>query len=287
MQQNSTGVNGLTMRWEEGGEGPAVVFLHGIPTSPRLWRHVVPLVTGTDSGPGGGAEGGARCLAWEMVGYGASIPEGHGRDISVARQAGYLVDWMDAVGLEQAVLVGHDLGGGVAQIAAVRHPERVRGLVLTNCIAYDSWPIPSVKAMRALGPALEHLPDAVFRPMYATFLRQGHDDRRRAEESIDAHWPYYEATGGAAAAFIRQTRSLDVRDTLAVADAIPRLDLPARLVWGAADPFQKIGYGYRLAYELDAPLDRIEGGLHFVPEDHPERIAAAVNDLLEQIERGG
>lgn len=273
MQPNSKDVNGLTMRWEEEGEGTPVVFLHGIPTSPRLWRHVVPRVEG------------ARRLAWEMVGYGASIPEGRDRDISVARQAEYLVDWMDAVGLERAVLVGHDLGGGVAQIAAVRHPERVRGLVLTNAISYDSWPIPMVKAMRALGPALEHLPDAAFRPMYGAFLRQGHDDDRRAEESVAAHWPYYEAADGAAAAFIRQTRSLDVRDTLAIADALPGLELPARLVWGAADPFQKIGYGYRLAYDLKASLDRIEGGLHFTPEDHPERIAAAVNDLLGEVGR--
>jgi pimeloyl-ACP methyl ester carboxylesterase len=58
--------------------------------------------------------------------------------------------------------------------------------------------------------------------------------------------------------------------------------VPARLVWGAADQFQKIGYGYRLAYELGAPLDRIEEGKHFVPEDYPEEVAAAVNELLEQ-----
>jgi len=264
-------VNGLTMRWEEAGEGRPVVFVHGIPTSPRLWRHVVPRVEG------------ARCLAWEMVGYGGSIAEGRGRDISVAHQADYLAEWMGATGLDDAVVVGHDLGGGVAQILAVRHPERVRGLVLTNCIAYDSWPIPMVKAMRALGPVVSHLPDAAFRPMYGAFLQQGHDVPGRAEESVEAHWPYYAAADGAAAAFIRQTESLDVDDTLAIADAIPRLDLPARLVWGAADPFQEIAYGYRLATELGAPLDRIEGGLHFVPEDHPDRVAAAVNDLLGEL----
>lgn len=264
----------LTLRWEEAGDGPAVVFVHGIPTSPRLWRHVVPLVEG------------ARCLAWEMVGYGASIAEGEGRDISVARQAETLAQWMEAVGLDQAVVVGHDLGGGVAQILAVRHPERVRGLVLMNCIAYDSWPIPMVKAMRALGPVVAHLPDAAFRPMYGAFLHQGHDVPGRARESIEAHWPYYAAADGAAAAFVRQTEALDVDDTLAIADALPTLDLPARLVWGAADPFQEIEYGYRLATELGAPLDRIEGGLHFVPEDHPDRVADAVNRLLAELNAG-
>ena len=82
---------------------------------------------------------------------------------------------------------------------------------------------------------------------------------------------------------IRQVRSLDVNDTLAVVDQIPNIDIPARLVWGAADEFQQIGYGYRLAYELGAKIERIEDGKHFVPEDHPEEVAAAVNGLLEQM----
>ena len=86
MESRTTTVDGVRMRWEErGGDdaGPPLVLVHGIPTNPGLWRHVVPRVTG-----------GVRCLAWEMVGYGESIPEGRGRDISVARQADYLLDWL-------------------------------------------------------------------------------------------------------------------------------------------------------------------------------------------------
>ena len=269
MESKFVEAGGVRMRWEAAGEGPPVVFVHGIPTSPRLWRHVVPRVEG-------------RALAWEMVGYGASIREGWDRDISVARQAEYLAGWMREVGLEDgAVVVGHDLGGGVAQILAVRQPELVQGVVLMNSICYDSWPIPSVNAMGAMGSAVERLPNSVFRQVYSAFLHRGHDNRERARESIDEHWPYYERAGGAAA-MIRQVRYLNVNDTLAIADQIPSLKVPTRLVWGAADQFQKIGYGYRLAYELGAPLDRIEEGKHFVPEDHPEEVAAAVNELLEQ-----
>jgi pimeloyl-ACP methyl ester carboxylesterase len=117
--------------------------------------------------------------------------------------------------------------------------------------------------------------------LYVSLFLRGHDDPTRAKESIGEHWPYYESAGGAVA-LVRQARSLDVQDTLAVADQIPNLKVPARLVWGAADQFQKIGYGYRLAYELGAPLERIEGGKHFVPEDHPEQVATTVNELLEQ-----
>ncbi len=50
-----------------------------------------------------------------------------------------------------------------------------------------------------------------------------------------------------------------------------------------ADRFQKIGYGYRLAYELGAPIEPIEGTKHFVPEDCHEQVAAAVNELLGRV----
>lgn len=114
------------MSWIEQGDGTPVVLLHGIPTSPELWRKVIPRLSGV------------RGLAWEMVGYGRSIPEGIGRDISVARQADYLAAWMRQLGFGKAVIVGHDLGGGVAEILAVRHPELCEGLFLTNAICYDS-----------------------------------------------------------------------------------------------------------------------------------------------------
>lgn len=108
-----------------------------------------------------------------------------------------------------------------------------------------------------------------------------HDDRGMARESAAAHRPNYEGAGGAAA-LVRQARSLHSRDTLEISHRIPELTVPARLVWGAADPFLEIGYGYRLAHELGARIERIEGGKHFVPEDHPEEVAAAVNGLLKE-----
>ncbi len=110
MTNKFTQVGNINVRWEERGEGMPLVLIHGIPTGPALWRHVLPQISG------------ARSLAWEMVGYGASIPEGRDRDISVGRQADYLVSWLKHLGLDRVVLAGHDLGGGVAHIAAIRNP---------------------------------------------------------------------------------------------------------------------------------------------------------------------
>ena len=198
MESQHTTVRGLPLRWEEAGQGFPVVLVHGIPTAPALWRHVVPLVDG------------ARCLAFEMVGYGESIPAGRGRDISVSRQAAYLLGWLDALSIDRALYVGHDLGGGVAQIAAVREPERCAGLLLTNAISYDSWPIPSVNPLQKVGLALQRLPAAAVRAFLSTFFRRGHDNPERAREALEVYWPAY-ARRGAADGLAQQIRSLRSR----------------------------------------------------------------------------
>ena len=268
MQEQQATVRGVPMRWTEVGEGFPVVLVHGIPTSPALWRQVLPQVQG------------GRCLAFELVGYGNSIPAGRDRDISVARQADYLLGWLEQLGVQRAVLVGHDLGGGVAQVAAVRAPRRCAGLVLANSICYDSWPIPSVRALRAARPVTARLPMPAFRALVGSLLARGHDEPAIARESLAIHLEPYQRHGGAAA-LAWQVRWLRTADTLAVADRLRDLRVPARVVWGAADPFQKLPYGERLAWDLRTELWPIEGGRHFVPEDHPARVADAINQVLD------
>lgn len=270
MNNKTATIEGIPMRWLEQGEGMPVVLIHGIPTSPALWRKVMPLMRDT------------RCLAFEMVGYGDSIPAGVDRDISVSRQADYVAAWMRHLGIEGAILAGHDLGGGVAQIVAVRYPELCAGLFLTNSIGYDSWPIPSVQALQASAPLVSHLPDTAGKQILRLLMYRGHEDSALVRESLELHWLPYGKHGGAAS-LIRQVQALDVNDTLSVADSLPGLGIPACIVWGAADPFQKIEYGERLARDLGAPLYRIEGGLHFTPEDHPEEIAEHLLALVEQV----
>jgi pimeloyl-ACP methyl ester carboxylesterase len=271
MKNHQTTVDGISHRWLEHGQGHPVVLVHGIPTSPRLWRHVMPLVEG-------------RSLAWEMLGYGASTGDAGNHDIGLSSQADRLLAWLRQTGVERPVLVGHDLGGGVAQIAATRAPERFSGLVLTNAVSYDSWPIPSVKLMQRMAGLLRQLPDVAIYPSFVQLLLRGHDDHAMARESIKLHWQSYD-THGAARSLMRQVTSLDVNDTTTVADRLPTLGLPARVVWGTADQFQKLAYGERLATDLGTPLTGIADGKHFTPEDHPGAIAGAINDLLIESQR--
>lgn len=267
MQSHTRDVSDMRMTWIEQGSGFPVVLVHGIPTSPALWRYVVPQLPGV------------RCIAWEMVGYGTSRVQGRGRDISVAKQAQYLAAFLDAMGISRAIFAGHDLGGGVVQILAVRRPELCAGLMLTNAIGYDSWPIPSVKALQIASGLVRRLPPAALKLVLTTLMLRGHGNTRQASEAMQTHWPLYASRFGPDA-FARQVESLDVRDTMAISDQLRQLAVPARIVWGTADQFQKIEYGERLARDLAAPLHRLQGGKHFTPEDHPEAVADAIRELV-------
>lgn len=131
---------------------------------------------------------------------------------------------------------------------------------------------------------MAHAPNAVFRALVEMLVRRGHDDQDRALESLSIHLDPYEMHGGAAS-MVRQVRALDVRDTLAIGEELRDIDIPSAIVWGAADQFQKLRYGQRLADDLAAPITVIEGGKHFVPEDHPQALARVINNLLLDIKQ--
>lgn len=130
-----------TVFHRELGSGPAVVFLHGNPTSSYLWRDVLPRVASH-----------ALCLAPDLIGMGLS-----GKcDIAYrfADHARYLEAWLDALGLTDIVLVGHDWGGALAMDFAARHRSRVRGLCVFETFLrpmhWHQWPEQGAELFRAL-----------------------------------------------------------------------------------------------------------------------------------------
>jgi haloalkane dehalogenase len=116
-----------TMHYEETGTGTPFVFLHGNPTSSHIWRHVLPAM-----GPG------VRGLAPDLIGMGQSGKPDIG--YSFADHARYLDAFIDALGLDKVVLVGHDWGGALAFDWAARHPGRVLGTAFFETIVRPmSW----------------------------------------------------------------------------------------------------------------------------------------------------
>ena len=261
------GESGLNV-WEAGSSGPTVLLLHGIPTNHLLWHDVVPEVAGS-----------ARVLAVDMLGYGDSDPSGDHR-VDLAAQAALLLQLLDAVGVERAVVVGHDLGGGVAQILATTAPDRVAGLGVVNGVAYDGWPVPLVRAMKAAWPVIQHLPPQLLAASLRPALRTLFAHQERAAPFLDRFVAPWERPGGPAQ-LARHLRSLDSVYTQTVAPFLPRLALPAEVVWGREDHQMKPGYGQRLADDLpDARLTWVDDASHFVPADRPDLVAEAVLRLV-------
>jgi haloalkane dehalogenase len=105
---------------EHSGSGTPFIFLHGNPASSYIWRNVVPGV------------GEGRMLAPDLIGMGQSAKP----DIAYTfdDHARYLDEWVDALGLERVVMVGHDWGGALAFDWAARHPDRVAGIAFLESI---------------------------------------------------------------------------------------------------------------------------------------------------------
>jgi len=125
-----TEVLGSRMHYEESGEGKPVLFLHGNPTSSYLWRNVTPHVAGA-----------GRCIALDLIGMGRSDkPDLDYRFVDHAR---YVDSFIEALGLEDIVLVVHDWGSALGFHYAHRNADNVRGLAFMEAILA---PVPSWEA---------------------------------------------------------------------------------------------------------------------------------------------
>ncbi|MGY2067895.1 alpha/beta fold hydrolase [Blastococcus sp. SYSU DS0619] len=254
--------------WEAGDAGPTVLLVHGIPTNHRLWHDVVPEVSAS-----------ARVLAVDMLGYGDSDPSGD-HPVDLAAQAALLLRLLDELEVPRAVVVGHDLGGGVAQILATTSTDRVAGLGVVNGVCYDGWPVPLVRAMKAAWPALQLLPPPALATALRPALRTLFAHQERAAPFLDRIVEPWSRPGGPAQ-LARHLRSLDSVYTQTVAPFLPRLDLPAEVVWGRQDHQMKPRYGQQLADDLPgARLTWVDDASHFVPADRPDVVVEAVLRLV-------
>jgi pimeloyl-ACP methyl ester carboxylesterase len=112
-------VNGLRMHLAEAGDGPLVLLLHGFPESWYSWRHQLGVL----------AAAGYHAVAPDQRGYGRTDAPHEVAKYSIVHLVGDVVALLNALGVDAAVLVGHDWGAPVAWHTAQLRPDRVRGVV--------------------------------------------------------------------------------------------------------------------------------------------------------------
>ena len=270
-------LHGHRVCYRSAGEGPALVLIHGITGTWRHWERVIgPLAERF------------TVIAPDLLGHGESAkPRG---DYSLGAFASGIRDLLLALGHDNATVVGHSLGGGIAMQLAYQYPERCERLVLVSS--------------GGLGPEVHLLLRAATLPGSELVLPVLNSERVRGA----GHWlndalgrvglslgpDTTEVAGGASSmpdgearrAFLATLRAVidergqrvDARDRLYLAEAMPTL-----IVWGERDPVIPVEHG--IAAHAEMPGSRLEifdGVGHFPQLQRPEEFAAALDEFVDE-----
>lgn len=252
------------------GAGEPVVFLHGFPTSGHLWNDVVVQMPA-----------GHRLVVVDLLGYGRSDPPG-GRPLTLRAHAERIIGLLDALGIARACIVGHDLGGGVAQSLALHWPARVTRLALVDSIAFDGWPTRDVRLARRFLPVLRYLPITWLLPIVRADLERGYYDAVHATHSIDKYQRPFNSTGGRRV-FLDHLAALDARETVLLGSRLGDIGVPTAVICGSHDPFLPMALARRLARQIPgATINVLSGARHFTPEEEPREVADILGGLLSR-----
>lgn len=209
-----------------------------------------------------------------MVGYGSSaMHDGFDRSIRAQEQA--VRSLVDELGFEAVDFVGHDLGGVGLRYAA-RSPDAVDRLVLSNAVAYDSWPIQTITDL-GLPETARETSVAEFQEMLDGLFRstlRGDDHDEAFLDGMTAPW----ASERGVTSVVRNASATNTSHTTEVDPGDVTAD--TLLLWGIEDQFQPVEWAERLADDVDScELVRIEAD-HWVPEDRPAAFTEYLTDFL-------
>jgi pimeloyl-ACP methyl ester carboxylesterase len=252
------------------GAGEPVVLIHGFPTSSHLWRDVAPLIPD-----------GHRVVVLDLLGYGRSDPP-NGRDLSIKGHAERVIALLDALRISYAAIVGHDLGGGIAQYLAVRHPTRVARLALIDSVAFDDWPTRQLKLARTTLPLTRYLPATWILSMLRSELERGYAHEDSGARSIEIYVrPFCQPEG--CDALVEHLEALNSEETVALQPRLKDIVAPTAVLSGAHDPFVPSALAKRLHDAIpNSSLDMLPDVRHFTPEETPETIGAILASWLRR-----
>jgi len=254
----------IEMAYRDEGSGDPVVFLHGIPTNSYLFRRQFAAVASE-----------RRAIAPDMIGYGNSeMTDGFDRSIRAQEQA--VRDLVGGLGFDSITFVGHDLGGGVGLRYAARSPEAIDRLVLSNSVAYDSWPIQTITDLGLPGTARETSVEELQEMMDGLFRQTLYGDDHDEAFLNGMKTPWASAEG--VTSIVRNASATNTSHTTEIDPSEVTAD--TLLLWGTEDEFQPIRWAEQLEKEIDTcELVGLEAN-HWVPEDRPEAFTDHLTEFL-------
>jgi haloalkane dehalogenase len=260
------------------GDGPAVLMLHGNPTWGFLWRRVVAAL----------GDHRLRLVLPDLVGLGLSDKPRDPRAHTLDNHAIWLERLVEALGLDRFVFVGHDWGGPIGLRMLATRPERAAGLVLLNTVAGPPRPGSRPTAFHRLAN-LPLVSTLLFRvgglPQRALHRAQGDPRSIRGDVARAYRWPLRGlARNVAPLALARMVPTTQEHPSIEplrrTQGFVESYRGPAAIVWGDRDPVLARALG-RLQRMLPAASVTHTDGGHFLQEEVPEAIAAAVHSVVD------
>lgn len=257
--------------YEDVGDGPVVVLVHGVLMDSSLWRHVVPQLART-----------CRVVTPTLPLGAHRTPMAHHADLSMAGQVHLLADFMDALDLRDVTLVLSDWGGPLFLTAEGRD-ERVGRLVVTPCEAFDNFPPGLPGRAAALGAATDvgmraglHL--LRWGPARRTPMMLGWMVKRDVPADVVRAW----TAPGLTDRRIRSDFTAYARGgwskkhSVAATQALSRFHGRATVVWTPENKVMPIAHGQGLARLLGTTVVKVGDAYVLLSEDQPIFLAQCI-----------
>jgi pimeloyl-ACP methyl ester carboxylesterase len=260
-------LHGSRVNYVEMGDGPPLVFIHGLSGCWQNWLENIPHMARRH-----------RVVALDLAGFGESeLPE---EDISIPGYGRFVDAFLGEIGVERAALVGNSMGGFIAAETAISHPSRVEKLVLVSAAGM----------MRVGNRRLNALERAarLFHPATAAVLaRREHLIKRprlrrrilygivRFPERIEPELVYEVASGAGKPGFMDALNAIWDYD---FKDRLPDIAAPTLIVWGRQDRIVPVDGAYEYEHLIGgAQLEIFEDTGHLPMVERPVRF----NQLLD------
>ena len=268
-------LHGHELSYADSGEGPVVLFIHGILGSQQQWSHLVDAMDDDH-----------RVVLPDLFGHGESAkPMG---DYSLSSHAATMRDLLDHLGVERVTLVGHSLGGGIAMQFFYLFPERVERLVLVSSgglgrevnLVLRSATLPGaaqVLSVVASAPVLSQV-EALGRAATKVGWRPGSD--------LSAIWKGFSSLGDRESrrAFLATTRAvIDIGgQSISAHDHLEgSLPIPTLIVWGSKDHMIPASHARSVEQALpECQVEIFDGAGHFPHLDDPDRFARVLREFI-------
>lgn len=267
-------LHGNRVAYLDEGQGDVILLLHGMAGSSQTWRSIL-----------GPLSRKYRVIAPDLLGHGKSAKPRS--DYSLGAFAVSLRDLLDELGVAQATIVGHSLGGGVAMQFTYQHPDYCQRLILMNSggLGPDvGWTLRLLSA-----PGAELFMPIIAPPPVLTagekvrsfFGKLGIQSPRGAEI-----WNAYSSFGDAATrqAFLRTLRSVvDYRgqSVSALNRLHLRTDMPTMAIWGDQDAIIPVDHAYSVQQTRpDVRLEVLPGVGHFPQVERPMEVVDLIDEFI-------